>query len=83
MEPVPATKLRNELSKTLDKVTKNRAPILITRRRGEALVLMPLEEYEGMAETLHLMANPANAARLRRGLRDFKAGKARARKLVR
>lgn len=64
MEPVPATKLRNELAKTLDKVNRDQAPVLITRRRGKPAVLMSLDEYEGMAETLHLLSAPANAARL-------------------
>ena len=64
MEPVPATKLRNELSRTLDKVTKDRAPVMITRRRGEALVLMALADYESISETMHLLSTPANAKRL-------------------
>jgi antitoxin YefM len=64
MEPVPATKLRSALSKMLDKVNDDQAPVLITRRRGKPAVLMSLEEYEGMSETLHLLSTPANAARL-------------------
>jgi len=65
MEPIPYTRLRNELAKLLDKVNEDRVPILITRRRGKPAVLMSAEEYSSISETLHLLSSPANAARLR------------------
>ena len=65
MEPIPYTRLRNELAKLLDRVNDDRAPVLITRRRGKPAVLMSMEEYSALAETAHLLSSPANAARLR------------------
>jgi antitoxin YefM len=65
MEPIPYTRVRNELAKLLDRVNEDRAPLLITRRRGKPAVLMSMDEYAALAETAHLLGSPANAARLR------------------
>jgi antitoxin YefM len=65
MEPIPYTRLRSELAKVLDKVNEDRAPVLITRRRGKPAVLMSMEEYSALEETAHLLRSPVNAARLR------------------
>ena len=83
MDTISYSAARNQLARTMDKVNDNSAPVIITRQRGKPAVLMSLEEYEAMTETAHLLSSPVNAARLRKGLREFKAGRARAHKLVR
>jgi antitoxin YefM len=37
---------------------------------------MPLDEFNSSKETLYLLANPANAAHLRRSIAEAEAGKA-------
>ena len=44
---------------------------------------MSLEDFNAYEETAHLPGSPRNAARLQRATRTLKAGKGRARKLVR
>jgi len=83
MDAITYTAARNRLAKTMDKVNDDGAPVLITRQSGRPAVLMSLEDFNAYEETAHLLSSPRNAARLRRATRTLKAGKGRARKLVR
>jgi len=69
------TELRKNLASTLDRVTEDREPVIITRDRGKpAAVLMSMEEFTSWEETLHLLRSPANAARLKDALDEFERG---------
>jgi len=65
MDPIPYTRLRNELARVLDKINEDRSTVIITRRRGRPAVLMSMDEYSALQETVHLLRSPRNAARLR------------------
>jgi len=65
LDTISYTQLRNRLAKTLDKVTQDRAPVLITRQKGKAAVLMSMEDYAALEETAFLLRSPKNAVRLR------------------
>lgn len=71
---VSLTELRANMAKHFDKVEADRDELVITRRNHEALVVMPLAEWEGMRETLHLLSSPANAERLRASIAEADAG---------
>ena len=75
MDHVSYTELRQNLKKHLDKVCDDRAPLVVTRRNGEPVVVMALSEYESLEETLHLLSDPANAEHLRRSIADANAGR--------
>jgi antitoxin YefM len=75
MDHVSYTELRQSLKKHLDKVCDDRAPLVVTRRHGQSVVVMALSEYESLEETLHLLGDPENAARLRQSIADAEAGK--------
>ncbi len=55
--------LRADLAKTINKVVKDRVPVII-RKKKNAVVMMPLEDYEAWAETIYLLRSPKNAKRL-------------------
>ena len=74
MDHVSYTELRQNLKKRLDKVCDDRAPLVVTRRKGEAVVVLALTEYEALEETLHLLSSPANAERLSRSIAQAEAG---------
>ena len=48
--------------------------MIISRRGSESIVMMPLEEWEGMQETAHLLRFPANVGRLLAALVRFEQG---------
>jgi antitoxin YefM len=74
METVSYSELRQNLKRYLDSVCQNRAPLLVTRQSGEAVVVLSLGEYESLEETLHLLRDPANAEHLRRSMAQAEAG---------
>ena len=82
MDVISYSKLRNDLSKMLDKVNDDHAPLIITRRRGKPAVLISLEDFHSYDETAYLLRSPQNAARLYHAKREIEAGKGRVHKLV-
>jgi antitoxin YefM len=72
---VTFTDLRSNLASHLDKVVADRTELVVTRQNKEAVVVMPLAEWEGVLETLHLMSTPANAEHLRESIAQLNAGK--------
>jgi antitoxin YefM len=48
MDHVSYTALRQNLKKHLDKVCDDRAPLLVHRRTGEAVIVMSLADYESL-----------------------------------
>lgn len=66
---------RASFKQALDAVCKDHEPTVITRQRGEHVVMISLDDYNSMQETLHLLGSPKNAERLRQSIAEFKAGK--------
>ncbi|ACO77843.1 Prevent-host-death protein [Azotobacter vinelandii CA] len=66
----------------MERVNDDRAPILITRQKGEPVVMMSLADYNAFEETAYLLRSPANAERLIRSIANLRAGKAEPRTLV-
>ena len=58
------SELRKTLKAALDRVCDTRAPLRITRRNGERVVLLPESGYEDLEETAYLLRSPANAKKL-------------------
>ena len=75
--------LRKNLAATLDSVTNDHEPVLITRDRGKpAAVLISLEDFASYEETAYLLRSPKNAERLAESIAELDAGKGKARKLA-
>ena len=53
MNIISFSKARAELKKTMDTVCQDSAPTIITRQRGEAVVLISLKDYTALQERLH------------------------------
>ena len=49
---------------------------LSSRRDAEDVVMMSLESFNSLMETVHLLKSPANAAHLARSIAQLKQGKA-------
>jgi antitoxin YefM len=74
MDHVSYTALRQNLKKHLDKVCDDRAPLLVHRRTGEAVIVMSLADYESLEETLYLLSDPANVEHLQKSMAQAEAG---------
>ena len=64
MEVITYTAARQNLAKTMEKVCQDRAPIIITRKTSNSVVMMSLEDYEALEETAYLLRSPKNTRRL-------------------
>jgi len=76
------TELRANMAGFFDRVLSDRDKLIVTRRNREPLVVMPLSEWEGMEETLHLLSSPANAERLKKSIAEADAGHLIERELI-
>jgi antitoxin YefM len=73
---------RAGLKQAMDDVCRDHEPAVITRQRGEHVVLISLEDFNSMQETLHLLESSANAKRLSESIAEFNAGKPLKRGLI-
>ena len=64
MKSITYTAARENLACTINRVCEDNAPVVITRNRDQAVVMLSLAEYESLQETAHLLRSPANAKRL-------------------
>ena len=64
MNVITYTAARETLASTMDQVCMDRDPVIITRKREQAVVMISLEDYEALEETAYLLRSPANAKRL-------------------
>ena len=62
MQVVSFTEARNNLKSVLDQVVNDADCTIITRRDAEDAVVMSLDYYNSLMETVHLLKSPANAA---------------------
>lgn len=75
MEAVTYTAARENLASTMNRVCDDHSPVIITRKRDQAVVMMSLEDYESLQETAYLLRSPANAKRLSEGIAQLEKGK--------
>ncbi|MEQ1661096.1 MAG: type II toxin-antitoxin system prevent-host-death family antitoxin [Thiobacillus sp.] len=83
MRIVTYSHARNSLKTVLDTVVQDADVTIISRRDAEGdAVVMSLDHYNSMIETLHLLQSPANAAHLAKSITQLRSGKAKPRALV-
>jgi antitoxin YefM len=66
--------VRASLKDVMDRVIHDRVEVVVARRKGEAVVIMSLDEYNAIQETLYLQKSPENARRLRVAIAQLDAG---------
>ena len=64
MTVITYTAARENLASTMDRVCADHDPVIITRNRDQAVVMLSLDDYESLQETAYLLRSPANAKRL-------------------
>ncbi len=82
MQAISYSEARENLKAVIDKVIADRAPLAITRQRGEGAVLISESEWASIEETLYLLRSPANARELLASIEELDAGKGVERDLI-
>jgi antitoxin YefM len=73
MDSLSFTDARANLKAVMDRVVADKAPIAITRQRGEGVVMISASEWSSIEETLYLLQSPANAKRLLASIAELDA----------
>ncbi len=61
MHAITYTEARENLAETLKRVCRDHDPVVVTRKREDAVVLISLEDYDSLTETAYLLRSPTNA----------------------
>jgi antitoxin YefM len=81
MQAVTLKDAKRNLPRLIEQVLADAEPRIVVNDAGQQVVLMPLDEFNSWKETLYLLASPANAAHLRRGIAEAESGRAETKEL--
>lgn len=82
MRIVSFAEARNRLKSVLDGVANDADCVVITRRDAKDTVVMSMDYYNSLMETVHLLKSPANAAHLAQSIEQFKTGQVAERDII-
>jgi antitoxin YefM len=82
MKAITYTAARQNLAKTMEEVCKDHAPIIVTRKKSDSVVIMSLEDYAALEETAYLLRSPKNIRRLIESIVQLEDGKGTERELI-
>jgi antitoxin YefM len=82
MDSLSFSETRANLKAVMDKVVADRAPVAVTRQRGEGVVMISQSEWNSIEETLYLLSSPANARILLEAIAELDAGKGEEHELI-
>ncbi len=69
---------RNQFKQVIDQVVEDADFTVISRRDAQDAVVMSLDTFNSLMETLHLMKTPANARRLETSIAQYRKGQVKA-----
>ena len=69
------SEFRTQLKKFLDNVEENNEILIIKRGSGKGTVMISLDEYNSIMETVHLLSSKSNADRIYESIEQMKEGK--------
>ncbi len=73
---------RANLKGLMDQVVHDRTQVVITRQKAGPVVMVSLDDWNAMEETLHLLSTSTNATRLRDAVKQLDTGKGNERELT-
>ena len=82
MEVMTYSDARAQLKGVMDRAIADGQEVVVTRKKGEAVVVVSLDAWNSINETLHLLSNPANAERLRHSIAELDANSGCERELI-
>ncbi len=66
----------------MESVCKDHAPVIVTRKSTDSVVIMSLEDYEALEETAYLLRSPKNTRRLIESIAQLEEGQGSERELT-
>lgn len=68
------SEFRTNLKMYLDSVEDNNETLIVKRKSGKGTVMISLDEYNSIMETVHLLSSKSNADRLYESIKQMKNG---------
>ena len=68
------SEVKAHLPRILTEVQELGESVIVTRSGRPAGVILPVDEYEGLMETLEILSDPQSLQSIRRGLADIENG---------
>jgi antitoxin YefM len=72
---VPITKAKNDLLELVREVEKEYSTIAVTKKGVPAAVILSMETFEGLIETLDILSDEATMRSLKKSIRQARAGR--------
>jgi antitoxin YefM len=83
MKTASVTEFRQRAKELLNEIEEDQDILIISRPKGQAgFVVLPMDQYESLQETAHLLSNEANARHLWESVAQHKAGNVVSKKLI-
>lgn len=76
------SEFRTNLKMYLDSVEDNNEVLVVKRKTGKGTVMISLDEYNSIMETMHLLSSKTNATRLYESIEQMKSGQAETHELI-
>ncbi len=73
MRVVTFSDAENQLKSVLDQVVDDVGYTIIARQDAEDAVVMSLDHFNSLMETIHLLKSPANAAHLAKSVEQYRS----------
>jgi antitoxin YefM len=70
MDAITYTQARKNFTEAMNRVCEGHVPLIITRQTKEPVVMILLEDYNAIEETLYLFRSPRNAQRLLKSIQE-------------
>jgi antitoxin YefM len=64
MDAITYTQARKNFTQAMNSVCDDHRPLIITRQNEKPVVMLSLEDYNAIEETLYLVKSPKNTSRL-------------------
>ena len=74
MDTITYSEARGNLAKTMDKACEDHAPVIITRKNSQSVVMMSHADFQALEETAYLLRSPRNARRLLESIIELETG---------
>ena len=81
MDAMSYTNARAHFAATMGRVCENHDPLIITRGQAPSVVMLSLEDYQSLEETVYLLRAPRNARRLLGAIEQLEGGRGTVREL--
>ena len=74
-EYITVSTAKAQLLDVLRRIEEQHTKVIITKNGAPKAVLLPYEDFEGLRETIDILADPATVKGIRKGLNDVSAGR--------